>query len=377
MKTKEPITLRQKSLNNGRKSLYLDFYQQGNKNHAHKYEFLKLYLLPETSKENRDQNRETLKIANAIKAQRMLDYINGKANMKPAKAKNILLVDYMQHFAEVKKQYGQSKERAATINQVIDHIRKYNGNVLLSTVDKKYCAGFAAYLAAAKSIKNTKTPKVLSKYTANVYYTVLIATLNHAVREELIPANPADKVTTEERKAITPNGNTRVYLSIDELQRLIDAPCGNEQLRSAFLFACFTGLRISDIRSLTWTDIKTENEQMFICKEMIKTKRNVHVPIGATAATYLPAKTHSNVFSLPTEPTINVVLKNWAKRAEIDKNISFHTSRHTFATMLLTKGADLYTTSKLLGHTNISTTQVYAEIVNAKRVEAINLLDNL
>lgn len=377
MKTKEPITLRAKSLNGGRKSLYLDFYQQGDKNHNHKYEFLKLYLLPETSKENREQNRETMKAANAIRAQRMLDYINGKASIKPAKGKNITLVDYMQHYAALKKQYGQSGERAATISQAIDHIMKYNGNVLLSAVDKAYCAGFAAYLSTAKSIKNTKNPRALSKYTANVYYGALITTLNHAVREELIPANPADKVATEERKAITPNGNTRVYLAIDELQRLIDTPCGNEQLRNAFLFACFTGLRISDIRSLTWADIKTENGQMFISKEMIKTKHIVHVPIGKAAAAYLPQKTHSNVFSLPTESTINVVLKRWAKRAEIDKNISFHTSRHTFATMLLTKGADLYTTSKLLGHTNISTTQVYAEIVNAKRVEAVNLLNNL
>ena len=74
---------------------------------------------------------------------------------------------------------------------------------------------------------------------------------------------------------------------------------------------------------------------------------------------------------------INTLLKPWAKAAGIDKRFSFHTSRHTFATMLLTLGADLYTVSKLLGHSQIKNTQVYAEIINRRKVEAVNLADNV
>lgn len=89
------------------------------------------------------------------------------------------------------------------------------------------------------------------------------------------------------------------------------------------------------------------------------------------------AKADGFVFDLPNYFTINRCVKKWAKDAEIKKDVTFHIARHTFATTLLTLGADIYTTSKLLGHQNIRTTQIYAEVVNKKKVEAVNLLDNV
>ena len=84
------------------------------------------------------------------------------------------------------------------------------------------------------------------------------------------------------------------------------------------------------------------------------------------------------VFStLPCEDTCNVQIKQWVKEAGITKHVTYHVSRHTFATMLLTLGADLYTVSKLLGHSQIKNTQVYAEIINRRKVEAVNLADNV
>ena len=74
---------------------------------------------------------------------------------------------------------------------------------------------------------------------------------------------------------------------------------------------------------------------------------------------------------------INSGLKRWAKAAEIDKNISFHTARHTFATMLLTLDVDLYTVSKLLGHKDIKTTQIYAKIIDKKKQDAVNKIPQL
>ena len=83
------------------------------------------------------------------------------------------------------------------------------------------------------------------------------------------------------------------------------------------------------------------------------------------------------MFDLPSTTHINILLKPWAKAAGIDKRFSFHTARHTFATMMLTLGADLYTTSKLLGHTDVKMTQVYANIINRKKDEAVNLVNGL
>ena len=376
IKEREPIALRAKDLLGGRKSLYLDYYVSADKNHAHKYEFLKLYLLPETSKENREQNKVTLQSAKAIQAQRMIEYANGKANIKTAKKAKFALVDYMRYYADRKKEYGQSASRAVTIIKVIKYVEAYNGSVMLHDVDKEYCKGFIKYLSTAQSLRSTKNPKTISKQTASVYYAVLVAVLNQAVREDLIESNPTSKVSAEERKAIAPTGSTRTYLTLEELQKLIDTDCKSENTKRAFLFACYTGLRYSDIASLQWDDIKTENGQMFIHKQMIKTKQNVIVPIGKSAKQYLPKKKGKYIFDLPTLISINIELKRWAKRAKVDKNVHFHISRHTFATSLLTKGADLYSVSKLLGHTDISTTQIYAEIVNQKKVDAISLLDD-
>lgn len=96
---------------------------------------------------------------------------------------------------------------------------------------------------------------------------------------------------------------------------------------------------------------------------------------------WLPTKARQKetepIFKLPTKKALNKSVKIWADEADIAKNISFHTARHTFATMMLTFGVDLYTTSKLLGHTNITTTQIYAKIVDKKKDEAINLVDKI
>lgn len=376
IKEKEPIALRAKALKGGRLSLYLDYYTEGEKNHNHRYEFLKLYLLPETSKENRELNKVTLQSANAIKAQRLIERANGIANIKARNNSKILILDYLRHFADLKAEYGQSGEREESVKKVIKHIKMYNPNVTLSTIDKAYCVGFIRYLSTARSFRGKKNPPVISKHTANNYYAILVAALNQAVREELIENNPANKVSAEEKKPIQAQGSERTYLTLEELQSLINTPTGSENVKRAFLFACYTGLRISDIRSLQWSDIKKDGERLFIQKAMVKTKQLVTIPIGKSAASYLPKRTKGSVFTLPCEATINETLKTWAKKAKIKKSISFHCSRHTFATSLLTKGADLYTVSKLLGHTDIAITQVYAEIVNQKKVDAIDLLDD-
>ena len=114
---------------------------------------------------------------------------------------------------------------------------------------------------------------------------------------------------------------------------------------------------------------------------MQKTKEPLYLPISDEALKWLPERSEAGdsdfIFPLTHEGTVNDTLQHWAKVAGITKHISFHTARHTFATMMLTLGADLYTTSKLLGHTDVKMTQVYAKIVNRKKDEAVNLVNGL
>ena len=114
---------------------------------------------------------------------------------------------------------------------------------------------------------------------------------------------------------------------------------------------------------------------------MKKTQKTLYLPLSNEALKWMPergeAKDTDKVFHLPNQTYINMVLKVWAANSGIAKTVTFHTARHTFATMMLTLGADIYTTSKLLGHTQVKTTQIYAKIVDKKKDEAVNLTDGI
>ena len=153
--------------------------------------------------------------------------------------------------------------------------------------------------------------------------------------------------------------------------------CRQPETKRAFLFACFTGLRISDIRNLQWANISKRNGGRFLSITMQKTREPLTMKLNKQAISLLPKEGKGFIFDLPIyDSMINDQLKSWAKRAGIEKNVCFHVSRHTFATMELTLGADLYVVSKLLGHTNVGVTQIYADIINKRRDEAVELIDN-
>ena len=161
---------------------------------------------------------------------------------------------------------------------------------------------------------------------------------------------------------------------------LIDTPCASEDVKKAFLFSCFCGLRISDVRALLWKDVIYENDKIHLELRQKKTEALLYLPLNKQAQCYLPANrgnVEECVFSLPSQSTISKILDRWAKDAGISKKVCYHMSRHTFATMELTMGADLYTTSLLMGHSNVQITQIYAKIIDVKKEQAVMMIDAL
>lgn len=374
LKIKEPIKLRVKHLANGNKSIYLDMYMNGKR----KYEFLKLYIIPEYNKSDRVRNSETLKLANAIKAQRIIELQNQSHGFKINKMSHIKLIDYIQGVAEKK---SENEVRKTVLHAVVYHLRRYDPNdTQLSRIDKDYILGFLDYLKTAKQT-HTKKEKLLHVNTQVYYYKMLRYCLNYAVSEELISANPMNKMKNEEKPH--KHRTEREYLTIDELRKLAQTPFYNTLLKKAFLFSCFCGLRHSDIIALTWGDIEMDgegNSRLHIIQK--KTKEAISLPLSQEAIKQLPkredAKDSDIIFKkLITLGRTNEILPKWAEQAGIKKHITFHTARHTHATMLLTLGVDLYTVSKLLGHTNIQTTQIYAKLVDESKKKAIDLIPNI
>ena len=370
-KVKEPIRLRMKELANGSKSLYLDIYRNGKRS----YEYLKMYIIPETDDNARKRNAATMTAANTIKSRRIIELTNGEAGIKRADDKKaVLLLDWMNTYMD--NQLKRGKKDGHQIKVAIQILKDYAGErVTMDQIDKAFCQEYIDYLLTEYRPKG----KRVSNFTLHTYYRILNGALNAAVRAEIIKVNPFTKINNSDKIRLPES--KRSYMTIEEVRALIATPMKNEAVKQAYLFSCFCGLRISDIISLKWKDVFVDRGQYRLAVSMQKTKESIYLPLSPEALKWMPERgektSEDHVFDLPSPTMINTLLKPWAKAAGIDKRFSFHTSRHTFATMMLTLGADLYTTSKLLGHADVKMTQVYAKIINQKKDDAVNLVNGL
>ncbi|MBU0765676.1 MAG: site-specific integrase [Bacteroidetes bacterium] len=186
--------------------------------------------------------------------------------------------------------------------------------------------------------------------------------LNVAVRKDLIPANPFNNFKLRKEKT------ERNFLTLEELKKLENLMLQNinEKIRNVeqyFLFCCYTGIRYHDVKNLTWQNIRDG----YISVKINKTGEPVTIPLTGPASRHLHADTCINgapVFRVLTNQKTNDYLKLAMILAGIEKTISFHCARHTFATNSLTLGLSIEVVSKVLGHQDIKTTQIYAKIVD-------------
>ncbi|WP_129617029.1 site-specific integrase [Bacteroides cellulosilyticus] len=374
---KSPIKIRFKAMKNGYQSIYLDCYHDGRRS----YEYLKLYLVPETDDKAVRQNAAAMRKAEATLKERLrelkkLPSSNKRLVQESVPQTDLTLSEWLARFKEIQRSRGV--KCLCAIDQLCNiFIGMGNSDVKLKAVDKDFCLSFMEYL---KTGYRTADGRLLKSKTIFNRQCTLITALNVAVREGLIPFNPMDKLSRHERAKT--NRGKREYLTIDEVKALIATPCRREDIKSSYLFACNCGLRLGDVRKLKWGDITKDGDKWMLSVVMNKSEKPVHIPLGVQARRWLPkrkgADAGSLVFeSLPNDTNLTVHLKAWTAKAGITKAVTYHTSRHTFATMLLALGADLYTVSKLLGHSKIKNTQVYAEIISRRKDEAVNLADKI
>jgi len=163
-------------------------------------------------------------------------------------------------------------------------------------------------------------------------------------------------------------------LSLEELQALAVTDCDNPTLKRAALFSALTGLRFSDIQKLTWSEVRHSAASGYYLEfHQQKTGGAETLPISETAFRLLgePGKPNEPIFeALHYSAWENVKLKRWVVASKITKEITFHSFRHTYATLQLSMGTDIFTVSKMLGHKDLKTTQIYAKIVDEKKREA-------
>ena len=341
--------------------------------------------------EEKKVNKNAIKRANAIKADYTLH--PEKINMKKGKKNDAIecsypnittLPDWLVQYASLMLQSNVSKSIITQIERTNQLITYYLASIKrerlsLKYINKDFVKGFLVWLRKDHVNGKYKTGvHRLSESSLHQYQMRFNCVLNRAVREGLIKKNPYYSLSKSERYSV-PSVN-RQALTKDELQRFLAVETDGKATQQAFGFACFTGLRLSDIENLTWGNIRLIGDNRFLFKEQQKTGEYVMIPLGNMAQQYLPTKTDDTkpsdkVFSVPTRNAIQFSCKWIAKKAGIDKNVSFHTSRHTFATITLQACNDIKMVSKLLGHSSVETTQIYAEVQMVNKVDAVNRLN--
>ena len=243
------------------------------------------------------------------------------------------------------------------------------------------CTGKTHYLciSSAKNKEQNKTflpfnfqniGRQLVQYAASAsgYYSTFRGLLKIAYRDKWLRENINDYLDK-----IEPQDVKKEYLTLDEVKQLAVTPCDIPVLKAASLFACLTGLRISDILNLQWEDFAIAPDQGYCLRiRTQKTQTEATLPISYEAYELCGTPDTGKVFKGLKRSMINYPLKNWLKKAGITKPITFHGFRHSYAVIQISLGTDIYTVSKMLTHKNVSTTQIYADLVNVKKRETAN-----
>lgn len=354
------VTLRQRE-KNGKTVLYLDYYAKGKR----KIENLGLSLTPKTrTPEEREVNKKTLQLAESIRAKRQIELQNGTfgfADLEKGQS------NFIKYFEVLTEQRMDSEGNYGNWRSTLKHLRKFpRSNVNINQIDRQWLEDFKRYLVKdARSVDD----KGLSQNSCVSYFNKVRAALKQAAKDGMIANNPAENVD-----GIKEAETKREFLTLEELQKAAQAYCENEILKRAFLFSALTGLRYSDVERLSWADVEHSKESgYFIRFQQKKTKGQETMPISPDAFSLLGERRDNKeqVFSgLTYSDHNNELIARWMARTGVEKHITFHCARHTFATLQLTLGTDIYTVSKLLGHKDLKTTQIYAKVIDLKKQEA-------
>jgi len=374
------VSLRQKKISKGRKSLYLDFYPaipHPETGEPTRREFLRLYIF-EKPKTPIDKlhNTETIRIAESIRQKRE-NFLNKpeiynqyeKEQLRLRELGDLCFVEYFRRLANRREGSNHLSWLSA-----LNYLGTFtNGKLKFADLNQKFLEDFKDYLLTTKSNRSNKT--TLSQNSAVSYFNKVKAALKQAYQDGILQYDLNAKV-----KPIKAVETRREYLTIDELNELAKTPCNDVLLKRAALFSALTGLRFSDIQKMTWGELEYINGQGYFLNFSQKKTKGVEVmPISEQAYSFTKGTENPKdmlqdrlVFEgLKYSAYHNKHLYQWIGAAGITKDITFHCFRHTFATLQLFNGTDIYTVSKLLGHKDLKTTQVYVKIVDeAKRTAA-------
>lgn len=351
------VKLRKKPLSNGSTSLYLDIYIDGHR----KYEFLKFHLYKKPRNPFEIQhNKETLSLAESIAAKKQIEIQAGQHNLTPQFKKSLNFLEYYQNWVD---HYPNKDIRLAKYSlekfKLFMATTGYNNYISPREITEDFCNQFKNYL-----------DKNLNGETPYNYFTKFKKLLKQATKERLFIENPCENVRNTKQ-----DGLKKDILNFDEIQLLANTPCGNDEVKKAFLFALNTGLRFCDTNTILWRNIDGTKVRLL----QNKTKGEVLIDLNKTALKLIGKRgsPDGKVFNLPSNVSCLEHLGKWTKKAGIDKHITWHSARHSFAVNLLWMKTDIKSVSSLLGHRGLKHTEKYTRVVDELKRVAVNSLPEI
>lgn len=400
------VKLRQKPISGNRQSLYLDFYPpiaHPETGKLTRREFLNLFLFNEVEFEeqkyldhkgkekkrfipvlgrnnkpksiklnilDKQHNKNVLQLAEQIRQKRDNQLnkpeIYSGYELEQLKIKErgeASFVEYFQKLAEKRKASNHDNWISA-----YKYLKDYtNGNLRFENLTEMFCDNFKEHLLTTRSNRSSKTS--LSQNSAVSYFNKFKAALRQAYKDGYLKTDLNARV-----QPIKQVETQRNFLTLEELNRLVNTDCKIPIMKKAALFSALTGLRFSDINKLIWGELEyIEGQGYFVRFRQKKTLGSETLPISEQAFNLLGERKESDarVFDgLKYSDYNNRIFYKWIWAAGISKEITFHCFRHTYAVLQISNRTDLYTVSKLMGHREIKTTQVYAKVMDKAKREA-------
>ena len=344
--------------------------------HHRRKENLSLYLIekPRTPAE-RQQNKETLELAVKIRAEREQEFKESMLGYRLKKDRNVNFLDYFQAYINdyTKKDIRMVQIALSRFKDFLkEHYPMHEFGIKPELITKDMMEQFVAYLQSRSVGEGAKS--IFQRFKKVIHY---------AIEHDVMLKDPCKGVTCKADSQIL----RKDVLSPEEIQRLIACHYDNENpnVRRAFIFCLYCGLRFCDVKDLTYRNIDYSNKLLKF--EQTKTKGHsansgVVIPLNDGLLSLVgEPPTNGNkdvlIFNLPSYESCCKSVKRWVKRAGIDKHISWHCARHSFAVNILNNGANIKTVASLLGHSGLKHTEKYTRAVDKLKEEAINSLPEL
>lgn len=356
------VKLRKKEISNERYTLFLDIWPPVVNPATGKFQrkhYLKLFTYKKAKNRlEREHNTETMNLAENIRAKRQLDIQNLRFDFLNEERFNANFIDFLQMQADKRKGNYNWK-------MTVQYFKAFAGEkVTFKQMTENLCEEFSEYLLSSPTVGRSK--RNISVNTAVSYFSRFRRTLKEANKKGLLLVNLYERV-----EPIALKETHRPFLFLEELQQMAHAHCSSLVVKRAGLFSALTGLRFSDIQDLKWSEIIGSAGFYHIQFIQEKTSGAVVLPISDQAYSLLGPRDGSKyVFANLDYKDVTKHLPEWLKEAGIEKHFTFHGFRHTYATLQLAAGTDIYTVSKMLGHKTVKTTEIYVKIVDKLKVAA-------